>query len=132
MTRIAYRLYTPAGVLLKYHRTRNIDANYGKFTDSLAAGNYTVVFLGYSNSAASDFVGTAPDDMFTAVGRVFGPFDDLIYYKKVNFTVPGTSVQNVALERVSAALQLIVKDAMPAGITSISMTYLDYNGFFSI
>jgi hypothetical protein len=125
---LQYRLYTPEGILIKKFIAKRSNADFGKFTDSLATGNYTAVFLGYLQKSTT-VLDEAPDDVLTAAGRIFGPLEETVYYKKINFSVPATSVQNIALERVSAALQLVIKDPIPSNVRLIDVTYNDYNGF---
>lgn len=99
------------------------DPNAGKFTAQLPPGNYTAVVIGGTN--INDIVGDPvndPDGFNTTVQ----PWND-VFYKKITFTVADAVLNEpVALDRITARLQINLQDDIQPNWQKITVSYTDY------
>ena len=130
--RIIYQLYTDE----KYRKlisSRNSDKgsnNFGVFTDSVPPGNYVVSF-----GAGSLDLKVKTDYNYYYYTYFFGTpsYWDDTFFKSVPVKVTSSGINlNVSLDRVTAKLDLIIKDAIPAGTTKIAVSFPDLSCFDTI
>ena len=131
---IYYMLIKGTGANIDLVSMRHVnkgDPNFTQFNDNVPAGDYSVVFFGGSSNLT-------PHDAFpipyfnyfldyTSGGTLY--WDDT-FFKRVPFTVTNTGV-NLAVEipRVTARLVVVLKDAIPAGVTKIVVSFPDANAY---
>jgi len=131
--RLIYKVYDSSNTLKKTIITKNSGPNFGTISDSLATGNYTAVIIGltdtiqYSSNATTFFY--IPLDLYS--GFLPEEFKET-FYKKTSFTV-GTQPlqQSVTIDRLNAELQVVVKDAIPASVGSISVNVYNTETHYS-
>jgi hypothetical protein len=113
---LLYQLYDSANQLKKTIVVPSTATEFGTFRDSLKTGSYTAVFAGFSDQydiSGSVYQNTQDSDVS---GSAF-------FYKKVSFSVGSSNItQSVALDRMTAEIQVVIKDAIPAGIKRIRVT----------
>lgn len=118
---ILYRLYTTNGTLIKQKTSISSAKEFGTLLDSLAAGNYTAVIMGFKGAYTIQEPNTVLPDVNTS-----------LFYKKINFTVSNQNLnQQVALERMNAGLQIILTDEGPisSSVLQYRATVNDYQAF---
>ena len=103
------------------------DAGFGSFTDSAPPGNYIAVFIGGSSSLI--FHNLPYDAYFTystsITNHLPGYWGDT-FYKRIPVTVTQSGVKlNVILDRVTAKLDLVIKDPIPTGTSKITVAFSD-------
>jgi hypothetical protein len=122
VTDLIFMLFNADGTALKeLKRVTKTSTGFGKFTTSVAPGNYLAVFCGGPSSLKVSGDGT--------IGSLIGNLTVWgdTFYKKTSITVTSSAVsQNVALDRLSAQLVLNVNDAIPADVKKITVSYKDY------
>jgi len=120
ITKLYYKVYDSGNILKKTKIINKDNPAFGPVRDSLAAGSYTAVFVGIKDTV--NFIATATAFKPGSVSDIF--------YKKISFTVDASgSQQDVVLQRLNAEIQVIIKDAIPAGTAYISMSITDYSYF---
>lgn len=134
VVKLMYKLYDSNNTLKKTKVLRKGNPLFPSIKDSLAAGNYTGVFIGIKDTLDFKDMGT----YFRYYEIYQHPGNDTpgqyvfteTFYKKINFTVSSTGIQqDVTLGRLNAELQIIFKDAIPIGTTYASVSITDYTGF---
>jgi len=123
-TRLCFAVYQ-GGTRLKYDNQKLGDADFGTATFTLDAGTYQLLILGHSGQANP--ATTKPEQVkftnLTASGGT-GYTDTFYYYGQLEVT--GSTPQlRYTLERASAMLRLIVRDAVPS---QVSQFYFYYTG----
>lgn len=101
-------------------------AGFGTITDKVAPGNYVAVFCGGSANMGV-YTSTYPEPR-----AGFGYIDrwDDTFYKRVPITVTASGINmGVSLDRITARLDLVIKDAIPVGTTRIWMRFPDTLGY---
>ncbi|SDP26014.1 hypothetical protein SAMN05428975_0901 [Mucilaginibacter sp. OK268] len=131
--RLIYRVYDSNNTLKRTIITKKSGPNFGTISDSLATGNYTAVIVGltdtiqYSNDATTFFY--IPLNLYS--GFLPEEFKET-FYKKTSFTVGNQPLQqSVTIDRLNAELQVVVKDAIPAGVTLISVNVYNTETHYS-
>ena len=101
------------------------DASFGTITDNVPPGNYIATFIGGSDRLIVE------DDEGKGEYTPFyfhypsNQWDDT-FYKRVPITVTSSGInQGVAIDRFTSRLDLIIKDAIPAGTSRITVTFSD-------
>lgn len=131
-----YYVYNSAGNMVRSLRQVSTDSGFGHLADSLAAGNYTVVFV----AGQSALTALTPEKLSTAKFYYENyPYVDVwddVFFKKMALTVEpsSNSDQTVNLERIVAKLMVNITDAIPANVTTITLTVtsdFDYYYFAS-
>ncbi|MDN5289041.1 MAG: hypothetical protein JWR38_5315 [Mucilaginibacter sp.] len=129
--KLYYLLYTADAShrLLNSKTSKKGDANFGSVTDNVPAGNYMVTFGGGSSALIlRNFYTEYFFSYFT--GFINDPhpeykWDDT-FLKSIPITVTSAGVStNVSLDRATSRLDLVIKDAIPAGTTKILVTFVD-------
>lgn len=111
------------------------DTIFGKFTDNLHAGKYTVIVAGGKTGLTVGFntgiSGSALDKSYvyyetynTTSGQyVIDKFTQDAFYKKISLVVTNAnSTQNISLDRVVSKLDVNINDPIPSGAGYISTT----------
>lgn len=126
---LMYSIYKLDGTRVKSRSDRRFaDATFGTFKDSLAAGEYILTVLGSDQSSTNYQLNNG--NVYTVSTRYSKPMECRLFSKKINLTVSpnGNNSQTITLERVNAALEIVVKDKVPYNST-INVGYVDYHGF---
>jgi hypothetical protein len=122
---LVYMLFKiqPALTLISQQRIEKGAVGFGTFTDNVAPGDYTAVFIGGSaalNIYAYNYFGYASGSGF------FTTYWDDTFLTKVPITVTASGInQPVTMKRRTARLDVILKDAIPAGTTKITVSFRD-------
>ena len=129
---VLYQLiYNADGNLVKYARQLHTDPGFGNFTDSLASGSYTVVFL-----QSSGVIQGGLRDSTTLAGctLIKNPNQSLqLYEKKLALTVNTADSDNtVVLDRVVGQLQIVLADTIPQNVSTITMSVDSVQAIFSV
>lgn len=121
---LLYAVYDSQGNGVHIIKQKSTDANFGSFTDNLAAGSYTIVFAGGGSSfiiesTAKDGISRLKDDAILHDPAGTGE----IFYKKITITVVSgvNNNQSIDLTRLTSKFQLVIKDAIPTGTTSVGV-----------
>jgi hypothetical protein len=108
---IIYKIYNAANTLKKTVVIKKGQPNFGTIKDSLATGSYTAVFVGLTDTIE-----------FHETATTFSTPLSETFYKKISFTVGASYLQqDVVLQRLDSQLKVVIKDAIPAGVTQISV-----------
>jgi hypothetical protein len=101
-------------------------ADFGTFTDKVAPGNYVAVFCG----------GSADIKTYTSMYPMphyelgYSLYWDDTFYKRIPITVTATGINmRVGLDRITARLDLVIKDAIPVGTSQITISFTDTLGY---
>jgi len=125
---LSYYAYTGNKDSLKQVKTifqKSTDAGFGAITDSLAAGHYTVFFVGATS--ANYYVTNSCLDL------VAGTYHPSLGYKnnenftdtflqKLEFDVTANGTQSIVLKRIVGQVTYKLLDALPADINKIEVT----------
>lgn len=114
-----YRVYDASGALLKAKSQTSNQGDFGVVNDSLAQGNYTVVFV--ASKSPLSFANTSlSTDHFLDPSNTH--WDDM-FLRKMSITV-GTSPisQSVRLDRIVAGLQLNLEEDPNGAFPGLSIT----------
>lgn len=128
-----YLLYNnTTNMLYTLKKASKTDSGFGNFNENLAAGNYTAIFGGGGSDLdlyEYQFPNALPLYYFYYKQAIWKD----TFYKNVTFTVTNAPLnQTVSLDRVTAQLQLRLTDAIPAGVTSIKVSFPDAAGFAAV
>ncbi len=107
---------------------RDTAAAFGKFTDNLRSGKYTVIIVGGNSKLQigldrtitgstmdKTYIYYPADPSIWGDGTV-GMFSEDTFCKKVSLTVTNTdSNENIALDRITSKLEININDAIPTG-----------------
>lgn len=127
--RLIYRVYDSSNILKKTITINKGEPRFGTFKDSLAAGNYTAVFVGVEN--VSNFRDDGSKFYYIDINST-KTYPTETFYKKVNFVVGNQYLQqNVVLQRINSQLQLIIQDAIPSDIKEIDISITGINMSYS-
>jgi hypothetical protein len=127
-------IYNSAGNLVKSNTQVQTQASFGTFTDSLASGNYTVVFMesagfiGYGLNTTTGYIASLQSPYLTDTGSfsssqlIVTPGTSIqLYEKKMALTVNTTNTSsNITLDRVVGQLEVIITDPIPQNVARIS------------
>jgi len=103
-------------------------AGFGTITDKVAPGNYLAVFCGGSANMGI-YQTTFPDPKPHTAFSYGGGWDDT-FYKRIPITVTANGINmGVSLDRITARLDLVIKDAIPVGTTRIGVSFPDTLGY---
>lgn len=116
VVKLIYKLYDSNNTLQKTLAFKKGAPNFGTITDNLAAGTYSAVFLGLTDS--TNYL----DNVSQFYYRNINGFSET-FYNKTNFTVGATPVQqSVVLKRLNSEILVVIKDAIPSGVANITAT----------
>ncbi|MCC8410271.1 hypothetical protein LJ707_15120 [Mucilaginibacter sp. UR6-1] len=110
------------------------DAGFGTFSENLAAGNYIIAFSGGApgNVSTEELLLDPEVEQFVRRRTPLLNGSDL-FYKKYALTVKDTTItQNVLLNRITSQLVININDAIPAGVTSITVALKDSIDFIML
>ncbi|KAA8482049.1 fimbrillin-A associated anchor protein Mfa1/Mfa2 [Arcticibacter tournemirensis] len=113
-----YFIYGQDGNLVHSLKQADTDANFGKITDQVPAGTYSVVLVGsrYNNTFGGTTALSTSKTLSAAV-------DDDLFFKKVSITVGSDDLsQSVVLDRVSSYMEVSIEESLPAEVASIDVT----------
>jgi hypothetical protein len=127
VNRLVYWLLDPKQSISYSVRVSNKgEAGFGTFTDNVAPGNYIIAFAGSSANLKFD----GPNYFFT-----FAPVPTYVghpsyweetYFKTIPITVTSSGVNmDVSLSRITAKLDLVIKDPIPVGTSKIVVSFPD-------
>lgn len=124
-----YKLYKTSATASFHSIVQGVLApNVGHFNDTIPPGQYTVSIIG----ANLPLTFTKPTDTAFHVGSNVSVPDRDLFFKKYALNVTGNlSPQNITLDRIVAQVEVNIEDAIPVGISSVSLSYKDLY-FFSI
>lgn len=132
--KLIYKLYDSNNQLKKTVIIKKGAPGFGVVKDSLASGNYTAVFVGLIDTLNFPYYSYSELN-FT----YFNSLNDLptfkeTFYKKTSFVVGSDLLQQaVVLGRITSELQIIIKDAIPAGVSqfqiAINGVHVEYSYF---
>lgn len=101
-------------------QSKGVNSKFGTIGSLLANGDYTAVFIGSQSSLQVN------SGLFNTGGFSTGNALYDTFYKKVKFSIVNQGVtESVQLERVIAGLNVIIEDAIPAGISKIEIIIPD-------
>ncbi len=139
--------YNQGGIVgLRYINTTD---PYNIFTDSLAAGTYTVVFTGDSGDRNNSGININNNDVDQDAVEIFSllpqatiyagqgldaePISMDLFFSKTTLVV-GTQnmISNINLDRVVGQLEVDLQDAIPANVAYINLTRQNEDGGFHI
>lgn len=103
--------------LLEIHQT-SADSSFGHIVDSMPAGNYRIVMIGSKDPV--NIEPTYGDDRLL----IFGLPGTDVFFNKVSVSISGPINQAMILERIVSKLKIIVKDKIPTGTKSITISLL--------
>ncbi|MEN0055489.1 MAG: hypothetical protein AAGC65_17565 [Mucilaginibacter sp.] len=113
---------------------KSTDAGFGTITDSLAAGHYTIFFVGSTSSKY--YVTTITDD---PVARTYRPalayVDNNVadtFFQKLEFDVTAAGTQNVVLKRIVGEVTYKLLDALPADVNTIEVTFVSAPPYYDM
>jgi len=116
VVKLIYKLYDSNNTLQKTLVFKKGAPSFGTITDNLAAGTYSAVFLGLTDS--TNYV----DNITQFYYRNVNGFSET-FYNKTNFTVGAAPVQQgVVLKRLNSEILVVIKDAIPSGVANITAT----------
>lgn len=117
-----YTIYAADGSYVKSATQTKTNANFGKFTEQLVPGNYDV-FVTATQNMFGYFAGTGS---VYSTAKITPPAPNLwleFFTKNLSITVGGTPLtQSITLDRAVGALDVVLKDAMPASVAKIAVT----------
>ncbi|SDP25973.1 hypothetical protein SAMN05428975_0899 [Mucilaginibacter sp. OK268] len=120
VVKLIYKLFDSNNSVKKTLIINKGAPNFGTITDSLAAGTYTAAFVGLTDTIPADFGDTGLIFNY----RTYAYFPET-FYSNVHFTVGNTPVQqNSVLKRLNSEVQVIIKDAIPSGVSRINITII--------
>ncbi|MDN5289040.1 MAG: hypothetical protein JWR38_5314 [Mucilaginibacter sp.] len=127
---LLYKIYDSNNALKKTVKILKGQPNFGTVKDSLTSGNYTVVFLGITDT--DQFVDDGATFHYTPPGSTDSQGFQDTYYQKISLVV-GTQPlqQDVTLQRLTSKLQVIIKDAIPAGVNNITLDISNLHSYYS-
>jgi hypothetical protein len=124
IVKLQYKLYDSSNTLKKTVTIYKGEPAFGAIQDSLASGNYTAVFVGATDLSKFEDDGTT----FSYGNNLFLE----TFYKKINFVVGNKPLtQDVILQRLTSEVQVVIKDAIPTGITVIDVQVYNLNNMYS-
>jgi hypothetical protein len=109
--------------LISQRRIEKGDPGFGTFTDNVAAGTYTAVFIG-----GSDNLKILLNNYFSYTTSLYPAttYWDDTFYKSIPITVSAGSLnQAISMKRITARLDLVLKDAIPTGTKKITVSFKD-------
>lgn len=123
-----YLVYDSNGALFHQIKQDSTMDNFGRISDNLPAGTYTVYIV-----AGQRGLGEFGDPSQFGYPNTEGPgaiWKDL-FYKKLTITVTNTAInQDVTLARVVGQLQINVEDAIPANAAKFVVKITDESIYF--
>lgn len=114
-----YRVYNSSGMLFRtMFQTKGLN-NFGKITDQLDPGIYTIVFVASKMPIDFGGGGSLNEDHLYDIANNY--WDDT-FFKKLNLTVGVSPIsQEVRLDRIVGALEVNLHDAIPVNVSKISV-----------
>jgi hypothetical protein len=125
---LSYYAYTGNKDSLKQIKNiyqKSTDAGFGTITDSLAAGHYTVFFVGSTSSnyyVTNSYVDLVAGTYHPAVGYKDNENFTDTFLQKLEFDVTGAGTQNVVLKRIVGQITYKLLDVLPADVSKIEVT----------
>lgn len=132
ITTLLYTVYDAGGnEIHQIKQVKGVDADFGSYTDNLNPGTYTVaVAAGKTGIFVNS--GSQPQKLSTDVLRSPGDIGDLLFKKITLMVTNNNSTQDVALDRISGGLQIVIKDALPANAGSLTLDYISGYKVFNV
>lgn len=129
--KVLYRLYDSNDKLVKTKELKKGNPLFPSIKDSLSVGKYSAVFVGLTDTvnfwSNNDHFIYKLDEWWVHY-TVYAYRET--FYKKINFTIGSTGFQQgITLERLNAEVQVVFKDAIPNGLTSVTISTPDCVGF---
>jgi len=114
---IVYIVYAQDGTLLHAVKQKSTDPAFGKYTDNLQPGNYTVAIAAGPANLQLEGVTLATGKL-----KLDDYFDKETFFKKFTLTVGSTSTtSSVNLHRITSYLAVVIKDPIPQGANSVTV-----------
>jgi len=137
VTALLQLIYSQSGSLVQARRQLNTDADFGSFADSLASGNYTVVFVELENLLALPPSSIYPlyniDTLKNCMLARDPNSSGQLYEKKLSLTVNTTDLNTaVVLDRKVGQLQIVLTDPIPANVSTITVQADSIQSQFSV
>jgi len=121
----SYRVYDSRGFVIKLIDQDNTSANFGTINDRLGSGTYSVVMVAAKNSPPSFTRETLPYEVASFSSSSNGYWND-VFHKAFKLTIEDKPVtQKVQLDRLTAAFNLVLEDAIPADVSKITVSLYD-------
>lgn len=124
-------VYDSSGKVITTTQQSSTQTGFGSISLNLANGNYTVVFAGGQTNFTYVASLLSTDKIYYAGNYPPNPFADT-FYKKISLTVNNAaSSSSIAMDRIVGQVQVVIQDALPAGVKSIAVqqTTQNYNYF---
>jgi hypothetical protein len=117
---LVYKLFDSQNKLVNNVKVKKGQPAFGTIKDNLAPGNYQAAFIGIVDTVHYNDLGNS--FVYNNVSSFGFSLADT-YYKKVNFTVGNDYLQqSVVLQRLTSQIQVVIKDIIPPGVTSMNIT----------
>jgi len=116
-----YFIYGQDGNLVHSLKQADTDANFGKITDQVPSGTYSVVLVGsrYNDTFGGTTTLSGSKVLCSAV-------DDDLFFKRISITVGSDDLsQNVVLDRVSCYVEISIDETLPVEVASIDVSVLN-------
>jgi hypothetical protein len=115
-----YLVYNSSGRLVKSKTQTSNSTDFGKITDDLNLGTYTIYFLASKGTLQFDY----RDYVSLHVSPTTNHWNDT-FGKRLVITIDGSSVQReVKLERLVGGVEVEVQSAIPAGASYVEISSL--------
>jgi hypothetical protein len=125
---LSYYVYKGSEDSLKSVKSINqksTDSGFGKITDSLEAGHYTIFFVGSTSPdyhVTNSYVDVVQGTYHPALGYKDATNFGDTFVQKLELDVSGTSSQNVVLKRAVSLITVKILDNLPANINKVVVT----------
>jgi hypothetical protein len=111
--------------LVKNIYQKSTDAGFGTITDSLAAGHYTIFFVGSTSSnyyVTNAFLNLVDGTYHPALGYKNNENITDTFLQKLEFDVTGAGTQNIVLKRIVGQITYKLLDVLPADVSRVEVT----------
>ena len=130
--KLIYKIYDSNNQLKKTVFIKKGVPGFGVIKDSLASGNYTAVFVGLTDTTHFKDYNLTFGYVTTTPYVNYDPSFKETFYKKTSFTVGNQYLQqDVVLQRITSQLQIVIKDAIPAGVSKFNITVTGWQTQYS-
>jgi hypothetical protein len=110
---------------VKSIKQQSTDSNFGVITDSLAAGHYTIFFVGSTSAdyyITNSFVDVVQGTYHPALGYKNDTNFGDTFVQKLEVDVTAATTQNVVLKRAVSLITVKLLDVLPASINKVVVT----------
>lgn len=124
-----YMVFNSSGSLVKEVTQTKSDANFGVISDQLAAGSYTIIFIGTKQKPNHINTTSLNENSIYYTQDLASIYDS--FYKKVVITVDKNNIaQNVVLDRFVSYVEVVLSDVMPSYVKKVNVNIENEASFF--